>query len=135
MSHIKIVKNDMKNVDNQVKNLFHLTDQEFGNITYNLGVIYLNYLLVGDDFSIKQLEKSKLFWSWWMLQMYQSNKTLLRHSSVIAPTVIKSDGCILNSPEMRRDFYDIYHQDRWKPILPKVVYDELNIVELESIKK
>ena len=133
MSHIKYIQADMEKVEKQVKNLFFLTDQEYANITFNTGKMYLNHYFRFDDEAILKLEGNRMFWNWWKVQMYNYNKVLIRVTSVIAPSVISSDGYILDTPELRRDYYDIYHQDRFKPVPPRVLFEELKTTKLETV--
>lgn len=65
MSHTSIMQQMAQSQKKQICELLNIEEEQYAQMQYEAGLEYLEAYLGNDQWAIDELERSKLYWSWW----------------------------------------------------------------------
>lgn len=80
-TQIQRVKNEMEVVKDSIIKMLHWSEMNYAEFMYETGLAYLQHYILGDEYGIAALERSRIFWSWWRNHWAQRDQRFMANIS------------------------------------------------------
>lgn len=78
MNSLAEIKQNLRDVRSEVQRLTGLSDLSYCRIQYERGCEYLSHQCSGDQWGVRVMEETTLYWNWWKLQWHKRDQLFLQ---------------------------------------------------------